>query len=227
VLHVGLDAFRLVADNGEPAGAARALAVVAARLRALAGASTPLARVGVDEFAIWLEAPREAGETLALQVTQAFAEPFGVDGRDLDLAVSVGLAIAPEHGEGPRLLAKAAAATRAVQRSGGGAHAVFDPRIEAAHNDELSIARELQEAAAKKQLELFFQPKIDARRLEITAVEALLRWRHPSMGLVSPARFIPIAERQGLIEPLGQWVLGVRSGTPWPGGPPGCPCRSR
>ena len=84
---------------------------------------------------------------------------------------------------------------------------MFDPRIEAAHNEELSIARELHAAAAKRQLELFFQPKIDARKLEVTAVEALLRWRHPAMGLVSPARFIPIAERQGLMESLGQWVL--------------------
>ena len=121
--------------------------------------------------------------------------------------MSVGLAVAPEHDAGLRLINKADAAARAVQRSGGAAHAVFDPRIEAAHNEELSIARELHEAGAKRQLELFFQPKIDARKLEVTAVEALLRWRHPAMGLVSPARFIPIAERQGLMEALGQWVL--------------------
>jgi EAL domain-containing protein (putative c-di-GMP-specific phosphodiesterase class I) len=132
---------------------------------------------------------------------------MNVDGHDLELGVSVGLAVAPEHDAGPRLINKAAAAMRAVQRSGGGAHAVFDPHIEAAHNEELAIARELQEAAAKGQLELFFQPKIDARKLEVTTVEALLRWRHPAMGLVSPARFIPIAERQGLMEPLGHWVL--------------------
>ncbi|HEX6362494.1 MAG TPA: EAL domain-containing protein, partial [Albitalea sp.] len=132
---------------------------------------------------------------------------MAVDERKLDLRVSVGLALAPAHGEGPRLLDRAGAATRSVQRSGGDAHAVFDPQIEAAHNDELSIARELQEAVAKRQLELFFQPQIDTRRLELRAVEALLRWRHPALGLVSPARFIPIAERHGLIDALGQWVL--------------------
>ena len=207
VLHVGLDGFRLVSDNGGPAIANKVLIGVTTRLRELAGRSTPLARVAGDEFALWLNAPREAGEKLALRITQAFATPLNVDGNDLELAVSVGLASAPEHDAGPRLIDKAAAAMRAVQRSGGGAHAVFDPRIEAAHNEELSVARELQEAAAKGQLELFFQPKIDARKLEVTTVEALLRWRHPAMGLVSPARFIPIAERQGLIEPLGQWVL--------------------
>jgi diguanylate cyclase len=207
VLHVGLDGFRLIVDDKGTAFAHRLLTVAAARLRALADASTPCARLAGDEFALWLDAPREAGEKLALRITQAFAAPVNVDGHELELGASVGLAVAPEHGTGPRLIGKAAAATRAVQRSGGAGHAVFDPRIEAAHNDELSIARELQEAIAKRQLELFFQPKIDARQLDVSAVEALLRWRHPAMGLVSPARFIPIAERQGLIEALGQWVL--------------------
>ena len=207
VLHVGLDAFRLVLDDAGPTFANKVLTVVAARLRALGGTSTLLARVAGDEFAIWLDAPREAGEKLALNITQAFAMPLSVDGRDFELGVSVGLAVAPEHDAGPRLISKAAAATRAVQRSGGGAHAVFDPRIEAAHHEELSIARDLQEAVAKGQLELFFQPKIDVRKLEVASVEALLRWRHPAMGLISPARFIPIAERLGLIEPLGQWIL--------------------
>ncbi|MBX3605149.1 MAG: bifunctional diguanylate cyclase/phosphodiesterase [Piscinibacter sp.] len=207
VLHVGLDNFRLMLDDAGAAFGDQVLRAVASRLRALAGSTTPLARSAGDEFVLCLNASREAGEKLALRITQALAEPLSVEGRALEPGASVGLAIAPEHGSSPRLIAKAAAATRAVQRSGGGAHAVFDPRIEAEHNDELSVARELQTAVAKGQLELFFQPKIDARKLEVAAVEALLRWRHPTMGLVSPARFIPIAERQGLIEPLGQWVL--------------------
>lgn len=207
VLHVGLDNFRLVHDEAGPALAEKALAVVAARLRALGGTSTPMARVAAEEFAICLNAPREAGEKVALRIAQAMAAPLNVDGRELEVGASVGLAVAPEHGDGPRLLGKAAVATRAVQRSGGGAHAVFDPRIEAEHNTELTMARDLQEATAKGQLELFFQPKIDARRLAVVAVEALLRWRHPTHGLVSPARFVPIAERQGLIDVLGQWVL--------------------
>lgn len=207
VLHVGLDNFRLVQDDAGPALAEKALAVVAARLRALGGSATPMARVAAEEFAICLNAPREAGEKVALRIAQAMAAPLNVDGRDLEIGASVGLSVAPEHGSSPRLLGKAAAATRAVQRSGGGAHAVFDPRIEAEHNSELTMARDLQDAAAKGQLELFFQPKIDARRLEVVSVEALLRWRHPTHGLVSPARFVPIAERQGLIDVLGQWVL--------------------
>lgn len=207
VLHIGLDDFRLVLDDGEQAFADKALATIAARLRALAGTSTPLARVAGDEFALCLVVPREAGEKLALRIAQALAAPLSLDGREIESSVSVGLAVAPEHGTGARLFAKAVAATRAAQRSGGGVHAVFDPRIEAEHNGELAMARDLKESVGKGQLELFFQPKIDARQLTVSAVEALLRWRHPAMGLVSPARFVPIAERQGLIDPLGQWVL--------------------
>jgi diguanylate cyclase (GGDEF)-like protein len=207
VLHVALDDFRLVLDDGQQAFADKLLATLAARLRALVGTSIPVARVAGDEFALCQITPREAGEALALRITQAMAAPLNVDGRDLEVLVSVGLAVAPDHGTGPRLLAKAIAATRSAQRSGGAAHAVFDPHIEAAHNSELSMARDLNEAVGKGQLELFYQPKIDARQLDVAAVEALLRWRHPAMGLVSPARFIPIAERQGLIDPLGQWVM--------------------
>jgi EAL domain-containing protein (putative c-di-GMP-specific phosphodiesterase class I) len=131
--------------------------------------------------------------------------------------VSVGLAMAPSNDPGPRLLAMAAAAAQAVQRSGGGAHSVFDASIATAHNEELSIARELNDAALKRQLELFFQPQIDARKLEVTTVEALLRWRHPAMGLVSPARFIPVAERQGLMAPLGRWILdgAIKQAATW------------
>jgi diguanylate cyclase len=219
LLHIAVDGLRLAVDDGGPAMATKMLAAIAARLRESCGKSTPLARMGNVEFAIWLDAPQEAGEKLATRITQAFAAPVSLDGRDVELVVSVGLAIAPEHDTGLRLINKAAATSHAVQRSGGHAHAVFDPRIEAAHNEELSIARELHEAANKRQLELFFQPKIDARKLEVTAVEALLRWRHPTMGLVSPARFIPIAERQGLMEALGHWVLdgAIKQAAAWHG----------
>lgn len=207
VLHVALDDFRLVLDDGRQALADKLLATLAARLRAIVGTSIPMARIAGDEFALCLIAAREAGERLALRVTQAMAAPLNVDGRELEPLVSVGLAVAPEHGSGPRLLTKAIAATRSAQRAGGGAHAVFDPRIEAEHNSELALARDLNEAVGKGQLELFFQPKIDAHQLDVVCVEGLLRWRHPAMGLVAPSRFIPVAERQGLIDPLGQWVM--------------------
>lgn len=207
VLCVGVDGMRLVNERfGTPVGD-RTLARVAERLRELCGPATPLGRLGGDEFALWLNAPRDAGEKLASRLADAFAAPLAVDGREVAITLSVGLAVAPEHGGNLRLLAKAAAAMQAVKRSGGGSHAVFDPRIEAAHGEEANIAHELQQAVVKRQLELFYQPRLDTATLQVSAVEALLRWRHPTLGLVSPARFIPIAERHGLIDSIGGWAL--------------------
>lgn len=217
VLHVVVEGLRLAKDIGGTAVAAKVLDDVARRLKVACGETARVGRMGNDEFAVWLDAPRAAGEALAVRITESFAAPAKVDGRDFELTVSVGLAVAPTHDPGPRLLAMAAAAAKSVQRSGGGAHSVFDERIAMAHNEELSIARELNDAALKRQLELFFQPQIDARKLEVTTVEALLRWRHPAMGLVSPARFIPVAERQGLMQPLGQWILdgAIKQAAAW------------
>ncbi|MFT3666712.1 putative bifunctional diguanylate cyclase/phosphodiesterase [Piscinibacter sp.] len=217
LLVIGIDDLRLLRDDGGAAGAERALAAAAAVLRAEIGATTPLARIGADAFGAWLDAPREAGEKLAQRLVQAFEAPLNVDGRALAVPLSVGLAVAPEHGAGARLIGRASAAMQSVRRSGGHAHAVFDARIGANHNEELQIARELQHAVVKRQLELFFQPRIDATTRRVSAVEALLRWRHPTLGLVSPARFIPVAERHGLIETIGGWVLdaALRQSAAW------------
>ncbi|TXH50066.1 MAG: GGDEF domain-containing protein [Burkholderiaceae bacterium] len=217
LLVIGVDDLRLLRDDAGAPWAERAVAAAAARLRAEVGASTPLARLDTDAFGVWLDAPREAGEKLAQRLLQAFDAPLAVDDRALSLPLSIGLAMAPEHGTGPRLIGRAAAAMLAVRRGGGHAHAVFDARIDATHNEELLIARELQHAVVKRQLELFFQPRIDASTLQVCAVEALLRWRHPTLGLVSPARFIPVAERHGLIETIGGWALdaALRQAAAW------------
>ena len=207
VLVAGVDGMRLVNDRHGTAFGDRLLVAVAARLRELCGPATPLARLDGDTFAVWLDAPREAGEKLAHRLCEAFATPLALNGQELSIGLSVGLAVAPEHGSNLRLLHRAAAAMHAVKRGGGGSHAVFDPRIEAEHGEEAMIARELQQAVVKRQLELFYQPRLDATSLNVSAVEALLRWRHPTLGLVSPARFIPIAERHGLIDSIGGWAL--------------------
>lgn len=217
LLAIGVDDLRLLRDDAGAACAERALAAAAATLRGAVGATTLLARIDADAFGVWLDAPREAGEKLAQRLVQAFDAPLDVDGRALAVPLSVGLAVAPEHGGGARLIGRAAAAMQAVRRSGGHAHAVFDARIDATHNEEVLIARELQHAVVKRQLELFFQPRIDAATLKVSAVEALLRWRHPTLGLVSPARFIPVAERHGLIETIGGWALdaALRQAAAW------------
>lgn len=207
LLSVGLDGFRLVNDLHGRAFGDQVLSAAARRLHRVCGPSTPLARIDGDEFAIALGAPCEAGQALARRLIHAFATPLPVGEASIALGISIGIAAAPGHGSGARLLGNAAAAMRAAKRSGGGTHAIFDPQIESQHREESMIARELRQAVAKRELELVYQPKIDADSLQVTAVEALLRWRHPTLGLVSPVRFIPIAERHGLIESIGNWVL--------------------
>lgn len=207
VLAAGLDGFRVVNDTHGPAFGDQLLRATADRLRTLCSPSTPLCRVGGDEFAIALDTPGEAGEVLAQRIVEAFRLPLQANGQEVQIGISVGIATAPAHGAGPALIRNAAAAMRAVKRSGGGTYAVFDPRIEAQHREEFSIAHELRDAVAKNQLELLYQPKIDAHSLQITAVEALMRWRHPTLGIVSPARFIPVAEKHGLIGAIGDWAL--------------------
>ncbi len=207
VLHVGLDGFRIINDTHGHEVGDQVLRATAARLRGLCGASTPLCRVGGDEFAIAFSAPRPAGEVLARRLVDAFGEALDVDGQTIPIGISVGMAMAPEHGNSPRLIAMAAAAMRWVKRSGGGSHATFDPRIEAQQRAEFGIARDLRHAIEKRELELVYQPKIDANSLQVTGVEALLRWRHPKLGVVAPMRFVAIAEKHGLIEAIGNWVL--------------------
>lgn len=207
LLSVGLDDLRLVNDRHGRAFGDQVLHAAAQRLRAQCGTAAPLARIDGDEFAVALAAPPEAAQALAQRLIEAFAEPLAAGPDQITVGVSIGIAVAPEHGSGAGLLSHAAAAMRAARRSGGGTHALFDPQIEAQQREEAAIARELRQAVARRELELVYQPKIDAASLQVTAVEALLRWRHPTLGLVSPLRFIPIAERHGLIEPIGNWVL--------------------
>ncbi|GMV44757.1 MAG: hypothetical protein AMXMBFR66_01550 [Pseudomonadota bacterium] len=217
LLSVGLDDFRLVNDRHGRAVGDQVLRAAAARVLGQCGASAPPARIEADEFAIALAAPHAAAQALAHRLIEAFAEPLAADAGPVAVGVSIGIAVAPEHGSGGQLLANAAAAMRAARRSGGGTYALFDPQIEAQQRDETIIARELRQAVARRELELVYQPKIDADSLQVTAVEALLRWRHPALGLVSPVRFIPIAERHGLIEPIGNWVLesALRQAAAW------------
>lgn len=210
-LYASLDGFRLVNDTHGRTFGDQVLQASAKLIQSLAGQGAVLCRPGGDEFAVWLLAPRAAAEELAAKLVSAFAQPLQLQGRPVTLSLSVGLALAPEHGAGARILGLAAAAMHSVKRHGGGAHAVFESRIGAEHNEELAIARALREVlhdtAGGRGLELIYQPKIDATKLQVTAVEALLRWRHPTLGMVSPARFIPIAEKHGLMADIGRWVL--------------------
>ena len=206
-LYVGLDGFRLVNDRHGHAVGDEVLRQAGAVLRGAAGEGTLMCRVAGAEFAFWLEQPLEQARVTADRMVELFKDPLAAQGQEHPLGISVGIAVFPDHGTRNRIMVSAATAMRAVREAGGHAHMVFRPELAAMQRDQVELTRDLRQAIGSKQLELYYQPKIDSHSREVTAAEALLRWRHPQRGVVSPEVFIPLAERHGLIGAIGDWVL--------------------
>ncbi|MDE2274678.1 MAG: bifunctional diguanylate cyclase/phosphodiesterase [Burkholderiales bacterium] len=207
LLYVGLDNFRSINDDhGHRAGDA-VLAETGRRLAALASPPPVVARVAGDEFALLIAADRERAWIAAAEVLAALARPYRMDDRERELTASVGIAVYPDDGSRPRLLAHAALAMRSVKRGGGGAHACYDPALAVDRREQTELLQDLRHALERGELQLYYQPKIDARSLQVTAAEALLRWQHPRRGMISPLIFVPLAEQHGLIAGIGRWVI--------------------
>lgn len=207
VLYLGMDNFHSVNETYGLRVGDTLLFQVARRLASVVGAGPTACRLTGDEFALLVPGNSEAASRAAEQVLAALQRPFEVEGADILITASVGVAMYPEHGSRPRLLAHAALAMRAVKEAGGASHGHFDPAMGIDQRNQAELVRELRLAIEKRELALYYQPKIDAHSLQITAAEALLRWDHPRCGMVSPTVFIPLAERHGLIGKLGQWVI--------------------
>ena len=210
VLYLDLDHFKRVNDTlGHPVGDAL-LKKMSRRLRRCVGARGAVARLGGDEFAVIQGPIASAAEvaTLADEIGEAVRAPLTIDGYDVDVDVSIGAAIAPEHGdEVDELLKKADVALYDVKKAGRGAFRLFRPEMTARAIERMEVERDLRRALANTEFELHYQPIISLADDRIVAVEALARWRHPQRGLVLPAEFIPIAEEVGLIDALGEWAL--------------------
>jgi diguanylate cyclase len=207
LLYLALDGFRPVNEGfGLPVGDA-VLREAALRLLRRADAGQRVSRLGGDEFVLLLPADAAAALQAAAALVQAFRRPFEVEGQSLALTASVGVAVYPVHGSRPRLLAHAALAMRSVKHGGGDGHAAFDAAMSVDAREQMQLLQDLRGAVARSELRLVYQPKIDARSLQVTAAEALLRWQHPQRGVISPTVFIPLAERHGLIHELGHWVI--------------------
>jgi diguanylate cyclase (GGDEF)-like protein len=207
VLYFGLDNFRQLNEAfGHQVG--DALLVEAAR-RAIAAVGQPpaAARVGGGEFAVLVMDDAAAAGRAAEQLLESLHSPFLVNKLELQANASVGIAVYPDHGSRPRLLAHASLAMRAVKLGGGAGHAFFAPAMGVDLRDQAELLQDLRRAVERGQFELYYQPKIDASSLQITAAEALLRWKHPRRGMISPEVFIPLAERHGLIGSIGLWVI--------------------
>ena len=217
VVYVGVDDLRVLGNEHGTAVAQQALVALARRLQAVGGRHGVASRMGPDEFALLAHGPTAAGEEMARRTADVLSAPVEVDGHPFPLVSSVGFAVYPEHGASTRIVRMACAAMRSVRRAGGGTFAEFEPRMAEAAAAEATLARDLRHAVQRRQLTLYYQPKVDATTQQVTAAEALLRWQHPQRGMISPAVFIPLAERTGLIQEIGSWVLdeALRQAAAW------------
>jgi diguanylate cyclase (GGDEF)-like protein len=210
VATIGLDGFKKVNDGvGHPVGD-EVLRVAAARLRRTLRDSDTLARVGGDEFVAVL--PGTSCEAQIKLVTgrlmAALQSPFEVDGHTIYLSASVGVSIYPQHAEDEvRLVALADAALSRAKETGKARAVIYSQRESGPPQHDISLEAAMFNAVREGEFMLYYQPIVGARSRIIEGFETLMRWKHPTLGMVPPVRFIPIAETNGLINLLGAWAL--------------------
>jgi diguanylate cyclase (GGDEF)-like protein/PAS domain S-box-containing protein len=205
-----LDAFKLVNDSfGHDAGD-EVLRSFSDRLRSVLRTTDTVARLGGDEFAILcVDIADERDALFAVErISRALATPLGCGGREVSLAASIGIALSATPDDLPmKLLRDADTAMNGAKQRGGARSQFFDEAMRAGISERLQIEDDLRGAIEQGQFRLFYQPLVDLGAGRVFGFEALIRWQHPVRGLVSPAGFIAVAERSGLIVPIGTWAL--------------------
>ncbi|WP_140627152.1 putative bifunctional diguanylate cyclase/phosphodiesterase [Methylibium rhizosphaerae] len=210
VLFVDLDGFKPINDSFGHGSGDEVLREVGRRLGLLARQADTVARVGGDEFLLLLEGGQldeAAAALVAKRTLQALNQPYVLSDREVHLSCSIGIVFHPDHGSHHKLIAHADAAMYAAKRAGGSTYCFFEARMDAGSRDQVELQRDLRRALDHGELELYYQPKIHGVSGQVTGAEALMRWHHPTRGMVPPGVFIPIAERFGLIGVLGNWVI--------------------
>ncbi|WP_213770764.1 EAL domain-containing protein [Bradyrhizobium sp. dw_78] len=210
VLYVDLDLFKNVNDSfGHPIGD-RLLTMVADRLRSEARDDNLVARLGGDEFAVILASDMTMSETgdYAVRLIKVLSAAYGIDEMEVVIGASIGVALSPDDGDtSEELMRNADMALYSAKEEGGGVHRFFEKEMDLQAQKRRDLELDLRRAFANGEFELHYQPLVDIASDRINGFEALLRWRHPEKGMISPAEFVPVAEDIGLIVALGEWVL--------------------
>jgi diguanylate cyclase (GGDEF)-like protein/PAS domain S-box-containing protein len=210
VLFIDLDNFKTVNDSLGHGAGDQLLRGFAHRLVQSTRAGDTVARLGGDEFAVLIDhaASEEAAMAVAGQILDACRTPFEIEHRPLRVGASVGVALSDRVSTVERLMRNADAAMYAAKSQGKNQAALFRPEMLRAARRRMRIENELAAAIDEGQLEAHYQPIVDLHSRHLVGVEALMRWRHPTRGLVMPGEFIPLAEETGQIVPMTQWILG-------------------
>jgi len=222
IMLLDLDRFKQVNDTlGHPAGDAL-LKQVAERLLKIVGDKEMVSRLGGDEFQIILPDQEDRGKLgdLARDIIASLSQPYSVEGSRCIIGASVGVAIAPFDGmTSDDLVRNADLALYAAKGSGRGRFRFYSSDLHQAAEDRRVLEEDLRDALARGQMELNYQPVVNAKTNMVTGVEALIRWNHPERGAISPSIFVPIAEEANLIWPVGEWVLrrACEEAARWPG----------
>jgi diguanylate cyclase (GGDEF)-like protein len=210
LLYLDLDKFKAVNDTlGHQAGD-RLLIEVAKRLNAQVRKADLVARLGGDEFALLLPNTSDPGNVanLATRLIEELCQPFAIDGNELQIGVSIGIAIAPANGtQADQLVRNADLALYRAKAEGGDSYCFFEERMDAEAHEQNELETELKEALDNDELVFHYQPLLAAADGKVSGMEAMIRWNHPTRGLMQPVDFVPVAERTGLIDRIGEWKI--------------------
>jgi diguanylate cyclase (GGDEF)-like protein len=203
-----LDGFKEINDTmGHLMGDA-VLREIGRRLQKELRETDTVARLGGDEFAVMLPGVGQSGAELAARkIIAAVQQPLQIDGLNLDVHGSIGIALAPEHGTEAELLVQRADVAMYVAKEDRSGWVVYAPQLDRHSPERLALMGDFRHAIARDELRVVYQPKINLQTREIFGVEALVRWQHPQLGLILPDRFIPMAEQTGAVRPLTLWML--------------------